>query len=143
MRDLEDLTAIDALCFPAGIAYPREEIAGLLCNPRIAVMVAEQADAIAGFAACLQRQGKNGLYGELITIEVLPRFRRQSIGRELYETLETNLRELGGSRMQLQVSVENEAAISFYRSLGYRTVRRIPRYYLKTIDAWQMEKIFP
>ena len=143
LPDLEVLTAIDALCFPAGIAYPRGEIAWLLRNPRITIVIAEQAGTIVGFAACQRRQYQNVRYGELITMEVLPRFRRQSIGRELYQTLEKNLRDWGGSRMQLQVSVENEAAVSFYQRLGYRAVSRIPKYYLGTIDAWQMEKLFP
>lgn len=44
--------------------------------------------------------------------------------------------------MQLHVSTDNRAALSFYRQLGYSIIGRIPRYYLKTIDAWQMEKIF-
>lgn len=143
LPDLEVLTAIDALCFPAGIAYPRGEIAWLLRNPCITTVIAEQAGTVVGFAACQRKQQQNVRYGELITIEVLPRFRRQSIGRELYKTLETNLRDWGGARMQLQVSVENEAAVSFYQCLGYRAVSRIPKYYLGTIDAWQMEKLFP
>ncbi|MEO6965234.1 MAG: N-acetyltransferase [Acidobacteriaceae bacterium] len=143
MHDLEELTAIDALCFPAGIAYPRGEIAWLLRNPRITTVIAELAGAVGGFAACQRKQQQNVRYGELITIEVLPQFRRQSIGRELYQVLEKNLRDWGGTRMQLQVSVENAVAVSFYQRLGYRTVSRIPRYYLQTIDAWQMEKVFP
>ena len=142
-RDLEELTAIDALCFPAGIAYPRGEIAWLLQNPRITTVIAELAGTVGGFAACQRRQQQNVRYGELITIEVLPQFRRQSIGRELYQTLERNLRDWGGNRMQLQVSVENADAMSFYQCLGYHAVNRLPGYYLGTIDAWQMEILFP
>ena len=146
MRDLDALAAIDAICFPAGIAYPREEIEFLLRNPQVTTVVAELSGSIVGFAAFQRRQPRRshpmGRYGELVTIEVLPQFRRQSIGIELYQTLEDSLRDWGGSRMQLHVSVENRAALSFYRRLGYRVIDRAPGYYLKTIDAWQMEKVF-
>ena len=147
LRDLDALAAIDALCFPAGIAYPREEIEFLLRNPHVMTVVAERASGvILGFAAFQRLQPHqsrpHGRYGELVTIEVLPQFRRQAIGAELYQTLEDSLKNWGGTRMQLHVSTDNRAALSFYRQLGYSIIGRIPRYYLKTIDAWQMEKIF-
>ncbi|MDR5730180.1 MAG: N-acetyltransferase [Terriglobia bacterium] len=145
MLDLDALVAIDAACFPAGIAYPREEIEFLLRNPQVMTVVAERSGIIVGFAAFQRRQPRRshpiGRYGELVTIEVLPQFRRQSIGAELYQTLEDSLRDWGGGRMQLHVSIENRAALSFYRRLGYRVIDRAPGYYLKTIDAWQMEKV--
>ena len=144
MPDLDALAAIDALCFPPGIAYPREEIAFLLSTSAIVVLVAERSGVVVGFAALERRRRtrQDARYGELVTIEVLPQFRRQSIGIELYQTLEDSLRDWGGGRMQLHVSVENRAALSFYRRLGYRVIDRAPGYYLKTIDAWQMEKVF-
>ena len=147
LRDADVLTAIDALCFPAGIAYPREEIVCLLRNPTITTVVAEHSDVIAGFAALQRRQHSrshpNSRYGELVTMEVLPQFRRQMLGAQLYQTLEAGLTAWGGSRMQLHVSVDNRAALAFYRRLGYLIVDRAPGYYLNIIDAWQMEKIFP
>jgi ribosomal protein S18 acetylase RimI-like enzyme len=42
--------------------------------------------------------------------------------------------------MHLHVSVENAAAIAFYQSLGFRIVDRVSQYYLRKIDAWEMEK---
>ena len=142
MPDLEALTAIDAACFPPGIAYPREEIEFLLSTSTIMTLVAERSGVIVGFAAleCRRRSRQNARYGELVTIEVLPEFRRESIGASLYRTLENHLRQWGGSSILLHVSVENISALRFYRRLGYRVVSRIPQYYLRKIDAWQMEK---
>ncbi len=144
MQDLDALTAIDALCFPPGIAYPREEIEFLLSTAAILTLVAERSGVIIGFAALERRRRsrQNARYGELVTMEVLPQFRRESIGGALYQMLEDHLREWGGTNMQLHVSVENTAAVSFYLRLGYRVVSRIPAYYLGKIDAWQMEKNF-
>jgi [ribosomal protein S18]-alanine N-acetyltransferase len=141
-QDLDALAAIDALCFPPGIAYPREEISFLLLNPTVIALVAERSGIIVGLAALERRRRtrQNARYGELVTIEVLPALRRESIGGALYKTLEDSLREWGGSSIHLHVSVENPAAVAFYQRLGFRIVDRVSAYYLRSIDAWQMEK---
>lgn len=142
LQDLDALASIDARCFPPGIAYPRDEIAFLLLNPTIITLVAERAGVIVGLAALARRRRtrRKPRYGELVTIEVMPGFRRESIGGALYRTLETQLREWGGSRIHLHVSVENGPALFFYQRLGFRIIGRVPQYYLRKIDAWQMEK---
>jgi ribosomal protein S18 acetylase RimI-like enzyme len=142
VRDLDAMAAIDAVCFPAGIAYPREEIEFLLLNPTVIALVVECSGVIAGLAALERRRRTRqaARYGELVTLEVLPEFRRESIGGALYQALETRLRNWGGSSMHLHVSVENAAAIAFYQSLGFRIVDRVSQYYLRKIDAWEMEK---
>jgi ribosomal-protein-alanine N-acetyltransferase len=142
MSDLDTLATIDALCFPPGIAYPREEIEFLLLNPTIATVVAEHSGVIVGFAAVERRRRsrQNARYGELVTLEVLPQFRRDSIGGILYKALEDLIRGWGADGMHLHVSVENAAAVAFYQRFGFRIVSRIPAYYLRRIDAWQMEK---
>ena len=141
-QDLDALTAIDALCFPPGIAYPREEIAFLLLNPMVLTLVAERSGAIAGLAALERRRRtpQTARYGELVTIEVLPEFRRASIGSALYQALESCLRHWGGSSIHLHVSIENTAALIFYQRLGFQIIDRVPKYYLHRIDAWRMEK---
>jgi [ribosomal protein S18]-alanine N-acetyltransferase len=141
-QDLDALAAIDAICFPPGIAYPREEIAFLLLNPTVITLIAESSGAIVGLAALERRRRtrQSARYGELVTIEVLPEFRGESIGGALYRTLETRLRAWGGSSIHLHVSVENADALAFYQRLGFRVIDRSPKYYLRRIDAWQMEK---
>ena len=141
LRDLDALTAIDALCFPPGIAYPREEIAALLRIRSAITLVAERSGAIAGFASLrllLPRRSPQG--GELVTIEVLPEFRRTRIGWQLHQALEDWLRAVGGVSIELHVAVDNKPAIRFYQCLGYTVTARVPRYYLGTTDAWRMEK---
>ena len=141
-QDLDALARIDALCFPPGIAYPREEIAFLLLNPTVSTLVAERAGVIVGLAALERRRRTRqaARYGELVTIEVLPEYRRESIGGALYHRLEADLREWGGSTIHLHVSVENGDAVAFYQRLGFCIVDRVPKYYLHTIDAWRMQK---
>jgi [ribosomal protein S18]-alanine N-acetyltransferase len=141
-QDLDALAHIDALCFPPGIAYPREEIEFLLLNPTVITLVAEHSGVILGLAALERRRRtrQTSRYGELVTIEVLPEYRRESIGGALYHRLESDLREWGGSSMHLHVSVENGDAVAFYQRRGFRIIDRAPKYYLHKIDAWRMEK---
>jgi [ribosomal protein S18]-alanine N-acetyltransferase len=141
-RDLDVLAAIDALCFPPGIAYPREEIAYLLLNPAVITLVAEYPGVVVGLASLERRRRtrQGARYGELVTIEVLPEYRRVSIGAALYQALENCLRRWQGSSIHLHVSVENTPALDFYQRLGFRIIDRVPQYYLRSIDAWRMEK---
>jgi ribosomal-protein-alanine N-acetyltransferase len=141
LQDLDSLAAIDALCFPAGIAYPRKEIASLLRAHSILTVVAERGAIIAGFAALSLLHRKGSRHGELITIDVLPEFRRKHIGGQLHRVLEEWLGASNGRSIRLHVAVDNASALQFYEQLGYRILERVPRYYLHTMDAWKMEKL--
>jgi ribosomal protein S18 acetylase RimI-like enzyme len=142
-EDLDALVAIDAICFPKGIAYPRGELKTLVLSRQTRTILAESSSGILGFA-CLgfvqPDSRQTPLRGELVTIDVSPEFRRARVGMSLYQSLEDWLRASGGNAISLHVSVENEAAFAFYQRLGYRTIGRAPRYYLRRIDAWRMEK---
>lgn len=156
-RDLPALVAIDALCFSAGIAYPRAELAGLLHSNSVFTLVAESSSTIAGFAALgiLPSQHSSNLraggaqplnpsvaiHGELITIDVLPEYRRQRVGWQLHQALEEWLRAGNGNSIELHVAIDNAGAIRFYRQMGYVVMKRVPRYYLAKLDAWRMEKV--
>ncbi len=144
LQDLDALVAIDARCFPAGIAYPGEEIASLLFIRGALTLVAERSTKIIGFASLrLLHQPRSAQLlrrGELITIDILPEFRRDRVGWQLHQKLEDWLRTKGGSSIELHVAIDNKAALHFYERLGYRIVARVPRYYLETVDAWRMEK---
>lgn len=141
-QDLDALAAVDALCFPPGIAYPAEEIAFLLLNPTVITLIAERSGVVVGLAALERRRRtrQTARYGELVTIEVLPEYRRGSVGGALYQALESRLRDWGGCSIYLHVSIENAAALAFYQRFGFRVIDRVPKYYLRSIDAWRMEK---
>ena len=144
LKDLDALAAIDACCFPPGIAYPREEIASLLSEPTVFTLVAERSQTIEGFASLQlvrQRGFPHSSRGELITIDVLPDFRRGRVGWQLHQGLEDWLRAGRGQSIELHVAIDNPAAVGFYERLGYRIVARIPSYYLEAMDAWRMKKI--
>lgn len=144
LKDLDVLAAIDARCFPAGIAYSKKEIASLLCASTALTMVAERSPTIVGFASLrlLQQRhfSRRAQRGELVTIDVLPEFQREGVGQQLHQALEDWLCARQGSSIELHVAIDNTAALRFYEHLGYRIIERVPQYYLETIDAWRMEK---
>ena len=64
------------------------------------------------------REDKRGVWLNQITID--PERRGQGFGRKAMAILESQARQLGASRIELNVFGGNEAARSLYRSLGYR-----------------------
>ena len=143
LGDLAALTAVDAQCFPPGIAYPPEEIAALFVVPNSLTLIAERSSTILGFAAAhllLRRLPHRQLLGELATIDVLPAFRREHVGWRLYHALETWMRGEKATRVELHVAVNNAAAMRFYERLGFHATARVAGYYMGRLDAWKMEK---
>ena len=65
----------------------------------------------------------------LSLLAVRPAWRRRRIARNLLERLERSARMEGIGEVQLEVRTGNDAALDFYRRLGYREVRRLPGYY--------------
>lgn len=141
LSDLDALAAIDQRCFPVGIAYSKQEIESLLSGSAALTLVAERSQEIAGFASLRTFQRRGARRGELITIDILPEFRRERMGLQLHQELEDWLRTGGGVAIELHVAVSNVAAIGFYEHLGYRAITRVPNYYLETLDALRMEKL--
>lgn len=66
---------------------------------------------------------------EVISLAVAPAFRKRGIGRRLMRRLLIRMERTGIVRVFLMVREGNAAAISLYRSMGFRRVRRIPEYY--------------
>ena len=75
-----------------------------------------------------------------MTLDVDPVARRLGLGTLLMQTAEEQMKLQGAAWMTLEVAENNTAARYFYRSLGFVTRGKIPRYYGGTIDAEVMEK---
>lgn len=135
--DFDALCAIDHQCFSESVAYSSEEMALGLAEPGAFALVAEESGRVSGFALfCHERRD----LGHVVTIDILPEFRRKGLGRELMEMGERRLNGDGVSRIVLEVDVRNEQAIGFYERLGFVIRRRLPRYYADGADALLMEK---
>jgi ribosomal-protein-alanine N-acetyltransferase len=135
-EDFDALCAIDQRCFPPGIAYSAPEVAAMLAVQGVIALVVEEQGRAAAFLLASQNAGT----GHLITIDVLPQFRKQGVGLRLMEEAHRRLRLAGARRVVLETAVDNAPAIAFYQKLGYTSVRRLKRYYLDRLDAWQMSR---
>jgi ribosomal-protein-alanine N-acetyltransferase len=134
--DFTQLWRIDQECFPPGISYSRAELAHYMARRGTFTLVAEATredrPQIVGFAVaeCARRE-----LGHIITIDVLPPFRRAGAGSRLMGAAEERLRRLGCRAVYLETSVDNLTALAFYKRHGYSVLRTIPGYYMGKVDA--------
>ena len=140
--DLDALFALDQRCFRPGIAYSKTELRYFLFHLRSVSLVAEDEKAIAGFAIVEFQLEQGRRIGHIITIDVAPEQRRRGVGRLLMNALLELCREAKADSLRLEVAVDNEAALAFYKSLGFTETGRIPGFYMGKLDALTMELQF-
>jgi len=78
--------------------------------------------------------------GTIVTLDVRDGYRRKGYGTRLLNRSEEILCDIGVEAYDLQVDVNNQAAIRFYKKHGFRTVRTLRRYYANGNDAYLMVK---
>lgn len=104
-----------------------------LSNPEL-FLVARAGRAIAGYAiAALSRGG-----AEIASIAVHSRYRRQHVASFLFRAIRRRVCRRGASAIWLMVRLDNEAAIRFYRGLGFARTGTTPGYYEDGSSAWRM-----
>ena len=136
-RDLTALLRLDQQCFVPGIAYTEAELSRYIHRRGSFTVVAEdRAGTLAGFVV---GQVDRRL-GWIVTIDIREDARRSGLGTRLMAAAEERLREAKTEAVVLEVAVNNRPAVNFYKRLGYSIVRTIPRYYLDSLDAFQMAK---
>lgn len=136
--DFRRLCEIDRLCFEPKAAYSASEMAALLgARGSLAIVAENRRGRIVAFVGAERRRDGPA---RLITLDVLPRYRKRGLGRELLLRCEQRLRAAGARSVRLETAVANRAAQALYLSLGYTFVKRLPRYYANGEDAWAMEK---
>jgi [ribosomal protein S18]-alanine N-acetyltransferase len=100
-------------------------------------LVARQGKEIAGFIA----GRKIADQGEILNLAVLPKCRRQGVGRILVEELFEVFEREHVVEVFLEVRESNATAIAFYESLGFREVGKRPRYYQNPVEAALLLKV--
>jgi ribosomal protein S18 acetylase RimI-like enzyme len=138
--DFERLHEVDLACFPPGISYSRRELDWYINLRGSFTLVAETSAKLPQIAGFLVGQKKPRGLGHVITIDVPVPFRRHGLGSLLMNAAEDRLKSLGCHSIVLEAAVDNLAAISFYKRLGYFVLRTIPRYYQGNLDALMMAK---
>lgn len=145
--DFETLWKIDQQCFAPGIAYSRRELSVYIRRSGSFTVVAERPAGIkasqnskpetVGFiVAETNRRG----VGHIISIDVLPDFRRSGLGSKLLRQAETRLQNQNCTFSVLETAVDNAAALAFYKRHQYSVTKVVPRYYSNGVDAFVLEK---
>jgi len=123
---------------PWSTAQFKEEFAGI---PKTRFMsVAEDGNTIVGY--CGVFVPAPGIEADILTVAVLPDYRRQGIAKEFMRQIEAYAIEREASAMMLEVEVSNESAIKLYESLGYMKISVRMDYYGPGKDAHVMRKEF-
>jgi ribosomal protein S18 acetylase RimI-like enzyme len=145
-QDFERLLEIDQACFIEGIAYDAEELRGFLSMPSATTLVAEESAAgvraIQGFIVADRFSPRRGprFTGRIITIDVMPDRQHSGLGALLLNRAEEELKQSGCDHVVLEVAVDNENALRFYKKHGYALLKVLPNYYMDSIDGLMMGK---
>ena len=114
----------------------KEEFAGI---PTTRFMsVAEDGNTIVGY--CGVFLPAPGVEADILTVAVLPAYRRQGIAKEFMRQIEEWARSREASAMMLEVEISNETAIKLYESMGYMKISVRMDYYGPGKDAHVMRK---
>jgi ribosomal protein S18 acetylase RimI-like enzyme len=137
--DFETLYAIDQACYEPAIAYSQREFQNYLRFPGAECVIAEEGGKAVGFCLTAHQQAR----GYIITIDVLEKFRRRSVGSALLAEAERRLATHAVKEIGLETATDNESAIAFWQRHGYRTRGVWKGYYPGGRDAFSMTKPIP
>lgn len=143
LRDYQDsdftrLCEIDQECFPPAIACAAKELQEMVNDANTFAIVAESEDGqVAGFVIASKPGEKSG---HIVTLDVVPPFRRQGAGEMLLQKAEERLRTNDVERIVLETPMASGGAQALYKKLGFARVGFVKGYYRDGTDAWLMEK---
>ncbi len=127
---LDKLFKIEEQCFDQE-AFTKHQIAYLLSDYNTLALAAKADNEIAGFIIAQIEIENDTLFGHIVTINVLPTFRRKGIGRKMLQEIETILKQKGITECHLEVREDNSQALKLYQNSGYQKIGRLEKYYGK------------
>ncbi|MEM2910022.1 MAG: ribosomal protein S18-alanine N-acetyltransferase [Nitrososphaerota archaeon] len=145
-NDLLQVMHINRLCLPENYTFSFFE--ALYRDAPRAFFVAEHNGKIVGYVMCrIERifskidKFKLKKAGHIVSIAVLPDYRRMHIGSALMKCATEALKnEYDCYEVYLEVRVSNEPAITMYEKLGFYKVERQEHYYIDGEDAYVMAR---
>lgn len=139
--DLAAVMALEEEIYPDD-AWSPENMASELAGEHTYYLVATGDDgAIDAYAGLLAPLGTG--QGDIQTVTVAPRARRQGLARTLMLQLLNEARRRGAEELFLEVRVDNDAAKALYEELGFEQVAVRTGYYKGGIDAVSMKLSVP
>ena len=128
IQDLDKLCKIEMECFSRE-AFSKQQIASLLANYNSLSLVAKINSETVGFIIGMMHIERNSLVGHILTIDVLPKYRRKGIAQRLLQEIEKIFAEKNVKTCRLEVREDNVAALRLYERLGYKRISKLKYYY--------------
>lgn len=139
--DVAVLVALDKELFPyspwSSEQY-KEELAAIPATRFYSIAENEKGE-IVGYAGVFC-PGED-IEADILTVGVIPLYRRQGIARELIRQMEFWCGERSASAIMLEVKIDNLEAITLYESLGYMKIAVRTDYFGPGLDAQVMRKV--
>lgn len=136
LLDLDEVMEIEKTSFLKSQAYSRAYFEKYYQKFPQGFLVAERGGKIIGYI--IGNLKKNLL--ELVSLAVRPEWRQKGIGTKLTKFLVSVFMKKGADKFLLNVRTKNRAAVSFYRNLGFETLRKVKSYYRNGDDAYLMKR---
>ncbi|NPB01200.1 MAG: GNAT family N-acetyltransferase [Crenarchaeota archaeon] len=134
-EDLDKISKIVMEVFPEDCNIIIRYIRYIYAFVRDHSYIVEINNELVGFSINSVEYGR----GHVMYLAVKSNYRRRGIGKALLcVSLIHFFHQLDLSEVFLEVQTENIPAIKLYESLGFRIVRRIPRYYVDGSDCYVM-----
>ena len=144
-KDLERVIYINRTCLPEN--YIDQFFIDLYERFPETFIVAEVDGEIAGYIMCrievgLSNFGLGGFIkkGHIVSIAVLPQYRRRGIGYALVSKAMEGMRFYDARQCFLEVRVSNLPAINLYKKLGFKISKIIRGYYSDGENAYLMTR---
>lgn len=145
LKDLSQIMNLEHKCFPGKIAYSRRQFRYLLTKAHRTFLVETFNGTLRGFIIILYK--KRTIIAGLETIDVDPAYQKQGIGLRLLRAAEQEMKQKGITKIRLEVSPGNLAAIALYEKEGFKTISHLKNYYYYdhkgSRDAIRMIKELP
>ncbi len=144
-QDLDAVIRINLMCLPEN--YTSSFYMSHYESFPKAFYVAEVNGRIIGYVMARVERGLSNhkpisivKKGHIISIAVLPEYRRRGVGRSLMINSLKGLKDYNAEECYLEVRVSNTPAINLYRSLNFEIIHIIRGYYLNGEDAYLMSR---
>ncbi|MGE5268412.1 MAG: GNAT family N-acetyltransferase [Thiohalocapsa sp.] len=132
------LAAMHRACFPDD-PWDADVMARILALAGTFGHLAWQGDDLAGFILARDLGGEV----EILSLGVLPAWRRRGIGRALLDAAAGEAVRRDAAALVLEVATDNEPASRLYAAFGFTIAGRRPRYYRRldsTVDAFILRR---
>ena len=138
LDDVDSLVELEELCFEHD-RFHRRQLRYLLTKAQGKLLVYEKAGQVSG--ALILSWRKNSSVARITSVAVRPEYRSQRIGTVLVNKAEDIARARGLKKINLEVRLDNNKAISFYEGCGYTRMSLQPDYYVDGMTGICYQKL--